>query len=87
VSRLWAKDEGLWLRIDTIGPKIAERSGPGDQYFFVTKEHPNYNGLFSLALAAAANRWRLSIQTREDITTKKHAEVWYFVVDWDAGQG
>lgn len=55
---------------------------PKDGYFFIETSHPNYNALYSLALAAAVNRYELSIRTTADISNQAHAKVEYMVVDW-----
>jgi hypothetical protein len=55
-------------------------------YFALRKDHENYNALYSLALAAGANRWRVTIQTSEAVTPADVAGVLYLVVDWESGQ-
>ena len=41
------------------------------------RDNDNSNALFSLALAAAANQWTLTIRTMETITADAAAEVLY----------
>ena len=85
VNRMYVNKLGLDVRLD-IDPKTA----PKDGYFFLRVTHPNYNALYSLALAAAVNRLPLSIRTVgeiEDATkAEKRPEVEYFVQDWAPGQ-
>ena len=70
-----------FIRLD-IDPK----TGPKDRYFELKLENENYNALYSLALAAAANRWPLTIRTVGEFQDTEHAEVQYMLVDWEAGQ-
>ena len=69
------------IRLD-IDPK----TGPKDGYFELKLESENYNALYSLALAAAANRWPITIRTVDEIQAAGYAEVQYILVDWEAGQ-
>lgn len=83
VTRIYANEFGAFIRIDTDEPK------PLDDYFRLRLNHPNYNALYSLALAAAANRWPLLIRIEGTATSKIDPKiegvVSYFVVDWKAG--
>ena len=57
VIGLGADRDGATIMLDndpTIGPK--------DNVFRLELNHGNYNALYSLALAAAANRWPLRIR-------------------------
>ena len=78
VTRLFARTDGLWIRIDAGADPI-----PPDGYFQLQLKHPNYNALYSLALAASANRWPLliRIEGEADISPDRAAIVNYFVVD------
>lgn len=40
--------------------------GPKDNVWLLKEDHRNYNGLFSLTLAAAANRWPITIRIEGD---------------------
>jgi hypothetical protein len=70
-----------FIRLD-IDPK----TGPKDGYFELKLESENYNALYSLALAAAANRWPITIRTDGEIQDTEFAEIQYMLVDWEAGQ-
>ena len=77
VERIYPSEGGTYIRLDI---PAAER--PKDGYFRLDTSHANYNALYSLALVAAVNRYRLTIRTKNDITPTEHAEVAYMVVDW-----
>lgn len=79
VNRLYVNEYGAWIQLD-----IAPQTGPKGDDFKLRKEHRNYNALYSLALAAAANRWPLQIRIEgeKDINPNDDAVVDYFVVDW-----
>ena len=76
VARLYPNSEGCYIRLDYSGVK------PKDGYFFLDKDHGNYNALYSLAVAAAINRDKLTIRTKADIDPNEHAKTVYMVVDW-----
>ena len=84
ITRIYANTSGAFIRLDIDEPK------PLDNYFRLRLNHPNYNALYSLALAAAANRWPLTIRIEGPVTSKvdpkREAVVSYFVVDWKAGE-
>ncbi len=40
--------------------------GPKGNIWFLQKDHRNFNALFSLALAAASNRWKITIRIEGD---------------------
>ena len=84
VTRIYANKFGAFIRIDTDGPK------PLEEYFKLRLDHPNYNALYSLALAAAANRWPLTIRIEGPASSKvdptREGIVSWLVVDWKAGE-
>jgi|GEM_PF-1726224 len=84
VIRLFTHRTGTNIRLD-----IESATAPKDTYFRLRLDHPNYNALYSLALAAAANRWPLRIRIDGDVPINRVelAVVMYFTVDWEAGQG
>ena len=86
VARIYANEAGCGVRLDTLDQATAARSGPPNAYFHLAHDHPNYNALYSLALAAAANRWELYVRTKTDVVPTTDASVQYFVVDWVPGQ-
>jgi len=51
--------------------------GPKDNSWRLMLDHANYNALYSIALAAAANRWTLSIRIQGDeaIDVSKEAAI------------
>ena len=85
VNRMYVNRLALEIRLD-IDPKILA----ADKYFVLRVTHPNYNALYSLALAAAVNRLPLGIRTEGEIADAvkagKNPEVDYFVQDWAPGQ-
>jgi hypothetical protein len=92
VARINPRGGATFIRLD-IDPKVLSANGlPPQVYFELQLSHPNYNALYSLALAAAANRWPLLIRfqtegnpLRPKLNTEGHLVVQYMVVDW-AGQ-
>ncbi len=86
VSRLYVRGETTFIKLDT-DPEVSPLNG----YFELKLDNKNYNALYSLALAAAANRWILHIRNRDPITNDeivktREGEVLYLFVDWAAGQ-
>ncbi len=86
VSRLYVRGETTFIKLDT-DPEVSPLNG----YFELKLDNKNYNALYSLALAAAANRWLLLIRNRDpsnhdEIVKTKVGEVEYLFVDWAAGQ-
>jgi len=82
VSRLYVNRGNTSIRLDIDW----EKTGPANGYFKLRLDHVNYNALYSLALAAAVNRFPLRIRTVKEIVKDDRAEVEYMVVDWAAGQ-
>lgn len=70
-----------------IGLDNDPNKGPKNNTFLLKLEHSNYNALFSLALAAAANRWPLSIRIEgnDAIDSAKEADVRNMGVAWKEG--
>ena len=81
IIRISARSHTTFIRLD-IDPK----DWPNGGYFELRLENGNYNGLYSLALAAAVNRWPLTIRTEGEIVAANEAVVQYMVVDWEASQ-
>ena len=82
VIRLYVNVHGTFITLAVDSPR------PKDNYYRLRLDHPNYNALYSLALAAAANRWQLEVRITgegEEISSDKEAIVSYMVVDWEAG--
>ena len=81
VARLYVRKEITYIRLDN-----APASGPKGNYFGLKMDRPNYNALYSLALAAAANRWPLTVNVKdnEGISPEREAFVDYLFVDWQA---
>ncbi len=52
---------GTSIELDN-DPKV----GPKGNVFLLKLDHSNYNSLFSLVLAAAANRWPITIRIEGD---------------------
>lgn len=59
--------------------------GPKQNRWILRNDHQNYNALYSLVLAAAANRWPLVIRIAGDgpIDPKQEAEVAFIGVAWE----
>ena len=81
VARLYVRRDITYIRLDN-----AKASGPKENYFGLQMDAPNYNALYALALAAAANRWPLTIKIRAEagISSERDAFVDYLFVDWQA---
>lgn len=82
IARLHASAEKsvgrTYLRLD-LPPAV---KGPKDGYFFIETTQSNYNALYSLALAAAINRYAVAVQTEKEITADAQAKVASLIVDW-----
>ncbi len=82
VAQLYVRQEASYIMLDI--PEAANR--PKNDIFLLRQDKPNYNAQYSLALAAAANRWPLTIRVEGavDITPSLDAVVDYMTVDWVA---
>ena len=79
VDRLFPYEDRTNIRLGGV----PEAEQPQDNYFRLQQTHPNYNALYSLALAAAINGYQLQIRVRgDDYTPGQLADVLYMVVDW-----
>ena len=77
VTRLSAHDSGCYIRvINSSGPRSKH------DYYFLSKSHGSFNALYSLALAAATNRYTLVIRTTDTITPSEIAVVEYLLQDF-----
>ncbi len=77
ISRLYANYQGAFIRIKYSGTK------PKDDYFFLERDHVNYNSMFSIATVAAVNRYDLIIGVNEDkIDTGTIATVSFVFIDF-----
>jgi hypothetical protein len=78
----------IGLGVDRDGTNIVLDNdpsfGPKDNQWRLKLAHSNYNALFSLALAAAANRWTLMIRIEGDgqIDPTLEAGIRNMGVDW-----
>jgi hypothetical protein len=80
VTQLYVRDDASYISLD-----IPDDESPKDGLFELRMSNANYNAEYSLALAAAANRWPLEIRVVGDNITKETiAAVRYLVVDWAA---
>lgn len=82
VRTLIADRSGVFIELDndsSIGPK--------DNIWLLKGDHRNFNALYSLALAAAANRWPLTIRIEGDsqIDSSVDAAVKTLGVAWRVG--
>ncbi len=83
IARLFTDARGTSITLD-----IAHAQAPANNYFLLERTHENYNALYALALAAAANRWPLTIRIEGEVPIPGivNAIVQYFVVDWPGNQ-
>lgn len=79
VIGLIADRKGTFIKLDN-DPK----TGPKDNIWLLKIDHGNYNALYSLALAAAANRWSLTIRIEGDdqINSSVDAAIKSLEVSW-----
>ena len=77
VRRLYVTHARTFVRLD-----IPVAQQPKDNYFELLQTHPNYNALYSLALAAAINRYDLLVRTTVDVSPGQAARVRYMTVTW-----
>lgn len=78
VSRIYPHSAGCYIRLANLSPE------PQYGYFDLPISHPNYNSLYSLALAAAINRYDLGIRVSGEISESEIATASYLWVDWPA---
>jgi hypothetical protein len=77
VRRLYVTGGRTFVRLD-----IPAAQQPKESYFELLQTHSNYNALYSLALAAAINRYDLLIRTNGDVSPGEPATVRYMTVTW-----
>jgi len=82
IVRITPRQGATFIRLNLDGqdPK------PKDGYFELALEHKNYNSLYSLVLAAAVNRWPITVVATDEITSSREARVGYINVDLVEGQ-
>lgn len=76
VARLYVTTGHCYIRLTGVTDL------PLDGYFDLRQSHENYNALYSLALAAAINKYDLEIRTIGEIDSSNFAGVDYMVIDW-----
>jgi hypothetical protein len=81
IIRLNPRSHTTFIRLD-IEPAQRPKAG----YFELRLDNKNYNAMYSLALAAAVNRWPITIRTAGEISSASEAVVQFLVVDWEADQ-
>jgi hypothetical protein len=79
VMQLGVIREGVNLVLDND-----PADGPKDNQWLLPNAHSNFNAIYSLALAAAANRWIVGIRIAGDaeIDPNREAEVARMGVSW-----
>ena len=78
VTRLYVQPDETVIRLGDTNDVL-----PLNGYFHLKmSQHKNYNALYSLALAAAVNRYSLQIRVRGEIDPTQEANVNYMVIDW-----
>jgi mRNA-degrading endonuclease toxin of MazEF toxin-antitoxin module len=65
-----------------ISLDLPEAAQPAEGQFVLPVSHANYNSIYSLALAAAINRYTVRIRTTVDIDPGDPGEVMYTWVRW-----
>ena len=79
IARLYVRQDVTYVQLD-----IDAATAPKDGYFTLEQRHPNYNAQYSLLLAAAANRWTVTIRVvGDDISPANESKINYLTVDWD----
>jgi hypothetical protein len=80
IAQLYVRQDATYVMLDI--PEAANR--PKNNYFLLRQDKPNYSAQYSLTLAAAANRWPLTIRVEGavDITPDLDAIVDFMTVDW-----
>jgi hypothetical protein len=82
ITEIYVAQDMCAIRLD-----IPAAEAPNNGLFNLPLKTPNYNAMYSLILAAAANRWPLTIRVSGNapITPALNAIVAYVVVHWPAG--
>jgi hypothetical protein len=80
VIRFGVAEDAVNIRLD-----IDASLRPLDNWFKLPVDKPNYNSLFSLVVASAANRWPLTIRATKEIVATEPAIVKFMVVGWEGG--
>lgn len=73
ISRLYADGDGLSLRLKSV---------KGNYNYTLRLSHPNYNSLFALAMAAAAQQWNITVRLTAQVEDGKNGDISYLVVDF-----
>ena len=76
VKRIYPYNDGCYVKLEYTGDK------PKDGYFHLEKSHGNYNSLYSLAVVAAVNGYKLKIRASGNIVSSQHAQVVYMMINW-----
>ena len=71
MAPIYADGDGAFIKLEK--PDVE----PEDGYFRLNQSNANYHAMYSLALAAAIDRYVLQIRTKGDISAFRHAEVAY----------
>jgi hypothetical protein len=82
VKRLYVTYGASGRGLTFVRLEIPATEQPKESYFRLDQNHPNYNALYSLALSAAINGYRLRIRTEGEIVPTETPTVRYMVVDW-----
>lgn len=82
IAQIYVRQDEVHLKLD-----VPNESSPQDGLFTLRPDRPNHNAMYSLALAAAANRWPITVKVEGDeLDPDKPAFVDYLQVNWVAGQ-
>lgn len=83
VTQLYVEKDTTYITLDLP----AETRPVGNGQFELQMSNPNYNAMYALALAAAANRWPLTIRVVGGDVQAAGAKVLYFTVNWAGTAG
>jgi hypothetical protein len=83
VTQLYVNGDTTYITLD-----LPAETAPENGQFELRMSNANYNALYALALAAAANRWPLTIRVLGgDVQAKGGVRVEYFTVNWAGTAG
>ncbi len=73
ISRLYVHSDGCDIRVDS----------EGEDDFRLSKNHSNYQSIYSLAATAAVNRYKVWLRLGDyEPPAAPSKEVWYIVINW-----
>jgi hypothetical protein len=83
VTELYVTENQTFITLD-----LPAETAPVNRQFELLMSDPNYNAMYSLALAAAANRWPLTIRVKGgDVQAADGVRIEYVTVNWAGTAG